>query len=116
MQSIRCHADMTRILDGALDPRLRALLTDRELKPGERIVVVQSRDTLATVRREIGVAIIAHLAKSRAARRAEAHRFVLDVAKHPGGWLEARLVNGVTTFIPDRVDVPAELLIPLLAH
>lgn len=116
MHSIHCAADMARVLDGGLDPRLRTLLTEYEMKPGERIVVVHSRDTLETVRREIGEPIVAHLTKSRAARRAEARQFVLGVAKRPGGWLEARFVGGVTAFVPDRVDIPAELLIPLLAH
>lgn len=35
--------------------------------------------------------------------------------RHRGGWIKATLTGGVTAFIRDRIDVPPELLIPLLA-
>lgn len=116
MKTMNCAADVARALDGVLDPPLRSLLADRVLTPGTRIVVVHPRDTLAAVKQELGASIVAHLMSSRAARQAEGGLFVRGVIRHRGGWIEATFTRGVTAFIPDRVDVPPELLIPLMAR
>lgn len=43
MKSIRCTTDLTCVLDGALEPNLRALLADQGLSLGSHIVVVHSQ-------------------------------------------------------------------------
>jgi len=112
MLSIRNLADMARALASPLDPELRRLLALRRDQTGVQdvhLIVVRPGDTLAQVEAEAGVSIYLE-DDVPAFEWVERHR----------GWIEAVIVlndDGFTValFVPDRIDVDPELLLPLCA-
>ena len=119
MISIRSSADLTRVLNGCLEPHLRALLTlrrdqligDGEEDLGELVhfIVVRTGDTLSAVEAEAGVALSTNPIDGR--RLGDPYfEPLFEYVKRENGFLEAVMILtddgfAVVLLVPDTIDV-----------
>jgi len=119
MISIRSSADLTRVLNGCLEPHLRALLAlrrDQLIGDGEEdlgdlvhFIVVRDGDTLAAVEAEAGVALSTNPIDGRRLGDPDFEP-LFDSVRREHGLLEAIMILtddgfAVVLLVPDTITI-----------
>ncbi len=119
MISIRSSADLARVLNGCLEPHLRALLTLRrdqligdggeDLGELVHFIVVRNGDTLAAVETEAGVALSTNPIDGRRLGDPDFEP-LFDLVRREHGFLEAIMILSddgfaVVLLVPDTMTI-----------
>jgi len=119
MISIRSSADLARVLNGCLEPHLRALLTlrrdqlvgegDENLGDLAHFIVVRNDDTLAAVEAEAGVALSTNPIDGRRLGNPDFEP-LFEYVRRENGFLEAVMILNddgfaVVLLVPDTITI-----------
>jgi hypothetical protein len=130
MISIRSSADLARVLNGCLEPHLRALLTlrrdqlvgegDEDLGDLVHFIVVRNDDTLAAVEAEAGVALSTNPIDGRHLGDPDFEP-LFEHVRRENGFLEAVMILSddgfaVVLLVPDTITIDPAITLLLRRH